>query len=256
MSNKLNLLLKQWPKNTVATQQFLSGLGISRQLANWHVGSGWLERLGPRAFIRPGDEVKWTGAVYAMQTQLNLSVHVGGCSALEAQGLGHFIPLGKNPTVCLVSDKPERLPGWFVNRKWNADVHHHCRSIFRSVDDNDTASMDCGSFQIAVSAPERAMLETIDMFGNNDDADQAFTLMRGLTTLRPAVVQRLLEECRSVKVKRFFLWSAETLKHAWFSHINLTHVDLGKGKRSLYAGGRYNQKYMITTPQPERLPDV
>ncbi len=38
--------------------------------------------------------------------------------------------------------------------------------------------------------------------------------MEGLTTLRPRLIQSLLEQCRSVKVKRLFTVLAEACNHA------------------------------------------
>ena len=57
--SKLNRLLKQWPKGTVATQPWLHQLGVPRQLARRYVSSGWMERLGRGAFVRPGEAVDW-----------------------------------------------------------------------------------------------------------------------------------------------------------------------------------------------------
>jgi hypothetical protein len=81
--SKMNLSYQNWPKGTVATLKWLKKLGISSKLANWHVGSHWLESIGVGAFIQPGDKVGWQGAVYTMQTQMNMTVHAGGVSALE-----------------------------------------------------------------------------------------------------------------------------------------------------------------------------
>ncbi|MCK4505863.1 MAG: type IV toxin-antitoxin system AbiEi family antitoxin domain-containing protein, partial [Candidatus Aegiribacteria sp.] len=35
-----------------------------------------------------------------------------------------------------------------------------------------------------------------------------------------------------------------------------SRIDLGKGKRQIYSGGRYDSKYMITVPDRQELPDV
>ncbi|MCP4403625.1 MAG: hypothetical protein GY801_40760 [bacterium] len=35
--------------------------------------------------------VDWTGAVYALQAQLSLNVHVGGKTALEIKGYAHYL---------------------------------------------------------------------------------------------------------------------------------------------------------------------
>ncbi|MCD6326674.1 type IV toxin-antitoxin system AbiEi family antitoxin domain-containing protein, partial [bacterium] len=105
-------------------------------------------------------------------------------------------------------------------------------------------------------SPERAIMEQMRLVKVNDDVEQAYRLMEGLTTLRPSVVQDLLVNCRSVKVKRLFLWSAETIGHAWFGRLDLERVELGNGRRQLYKGGRLNLKYQITVPAQEELPGV
>ena len=60
-----------------------------------------------------------------------------------------------------------------------------------------------------------------------------------------------------MRVKRFFLWSAETAGHTWFGRLDPSEVDLGSGKRQLYKGGDYDAKYRITVPPGEEtLPSV
>ncbi|MCK5827975.1 AbiEi antitoxin N-terminal domain-containing protein, partial [Candidatus Bipolaricaulota bacterium] len=104
--SKINRLLQNWPHGTVATQRWLDTQGVTSKLANWHVGSGWLTRFGPRAFLQPGDTVDWRGGLYALQSQLQMTVHVGARIALELRGLSHFVPLGPEPSVTLISDRP------------------------------------------------------------------------------------------------------------------------------------------------------
>ena len=78
---------------------------------------------------------------------------------------------------------------------------------------------------------------------------EVFELMEGLNNLRPAHVQTLLEQCRSVKVKRLFLYMSEKAEHNWFNFLDLGKIDLGKGKRSLLTNGVYVPKYQITVPK-------
>jgi hypothetical protein len=253
---KINQVLQQWPKGTVATQTWLNGLGVSSKLASWHVGSGWLARFGARVFSRPGDQVNWQGGLYALQTQLGMTVHVGGRTALELQGRSHFVPLGRHKKVIMVSDQPEQLPAWFRKHPWEVSIEHHCLSLFKSRTEGATTSLDCGGFQVVMSSAERAIMEQIRLVGTNDDIKEVYQLMEGLGTLRPKVAQELLERCRSTKVKRLFLWSAETVGHAWFNRLDSSRIDLGKGKRQIYKGGRLSQKYQITVPGREILPGV
>lgn len=73
--------------------------------------------------------------------------------------------------------------------------------------------------------------------------------MEGLNNLVPKHVQTLLENCQSVKVKRLFLYMAEKADHAWFKQLDVTKVDLGKGKRSIVKNGVLIAKYGITVPK-------
>ncbi len=255
-ASKINRVFRKWPRGTVATQPWLDLFEVSSKLANWHVGSGWLVRFGARAFIQPGDRVDWRGGLYALQTQLDLSVHVGARTALELQGRSHFVPLGQQGKVILISDRPERLPVWFRNYPWEVKPEHHCLTLFKRIPEAASIKLDCGGFEIVMSSPERAIMEQMRLVKTNDDVKQAHQLMEGLTTLRPSVVQDLLVNCRSVKVKRLFLWSAETIGHSWFGRLDLAQVDLGKGRRQIYQGGRLNLKYQITVPPQEELPGV
>ncbi|MCD6136080.1 type IV toxin-antitoxin system AbiEi family antitoxin domain-containing protein, partial [Candidatus Bipolaricaulota bacterium] len=99
-------------------------------------------------------------------------------------------------------------------------------------------------------------MEQMRLAQSNEDVEQAYQLVERLTTLRPRVVQELLVNCCSVKVKRLFLWSAEISGHAWFGRLDLAQVDIGKGNRQLYKGGRLNRKYQIIVPTQEGLPGV
>jgi hypothetical protein len=255
---KINQLLKDWPKGTVATSAQLDRLGISRQLASKYVYYNWIERLGTGAYIRSDDTVEWQGGLHALQAQLGMTVHVGGRTALELQGRSHFVPLGRQAKVTLVSNQPEQLPTWFRNHPWTVRVEHRCLSLFKfkQVPDKTTTRLDCGGFEIVISSPERAIMEQMRLANNNDQIEQAYQLMEGLSTLRPNVVQALLESCQSAKVKRLFLWCAEATGHEWFGRLDSSRFDLGKGKRQIYKGGELNQKYRITIPKSTELPRV
>jgi hypothetical protein len=254
--SKINWVYQKWPKGTVATLKRLNDLGVSSKLANWHVRSGWLEDFGTGAFIQPGSKVNWQGALYALQTQLGMTIHVGGRSSLELQGLSHYVPLGELKKILLISDKPEQIPSWFRNRKWDAVLEYIRMSLFMSIPPEASTESDCGGFKIVISNAERAIMEQMYLAKQNEDIEYVYQLMEGLTTLRPNIVQNLLENCCSVKVKRLFLWSAETAGHGWFSRLDISKIDLGKGKRQIYHGGQFNQRYQITVPKQEESPGV
>ena len=93
------------------------------------------------------------------------------------------------------------------------------------------------------------MLELLDELPNRETFHQTDMLMEGLVSLRPKRMSRLLGECRSVKVKRLFLWFAERHGHAWLERLDRHGVDLGKGKRMLVRGGKLDSKFQITIPE-------
>jgi len=59
----------------------------------------------------------------------------------------------------------------------------------------------------------------------------------------------LLESCRSVKVKRLFLWFAERNQPAWLKALDRNRIDLGRGKRMLVPGGKLDSRFNIPVPE-------
>ncbi len=118
---KLRKLLESWPQGIVATTKWLQSLGISRGLVNKYKTNGWVASFGNGAYYRPQDKIEWFGALHSLQYQLNLPIHVGGKTALELQGHGHFVTLGR-PAIDLLKAPKTKIPKWFSNHKWSEDV--------------------------------------------------------------------------------------------------------------------------------------
>jgi hypothetical protein len=252
--SKLNELLLRWPKGTVAVQHWLREQGIPRQLAEKYRHSNWIERIGQGAYTRAGDKVEVFGALYALQFLLKLPVHVGAKTALELQGYAHFIPMRNFPVVHLYGQPGRPLPAWFRRHQWESRVRFHLVRLFPDKPELGLTKKPYESMWTRMSAPERAALELVDLVPKEQSFSEARLLMEGLTTLRPEIVQELLEACRSVKAKRLFLFLAEEANHAWFKELNTSKLDLGKGNRSIVKGGQLDRKYQITVePNPESV---
>lgn len=236
-----------WPKGTIATYGWLEGQGVYRQLASSYIKGSWLARIGRGAFNRAGEEVDWTGALYAMQTQLKLSVHAGGKTALQMQGLAHY--LGPDLTVLLFGKPNEKIPLWFFQYKWPEKIRCIMTNLFGDEKKIGLSDYKTGDYAIKIASPERAMLEVCYDVPDKESFDEAEHLMEGLTTLRPSLVQELLEKCNSVKTKRLFMYLAEEQNHAWLKKLDLSKVDFGKGNRSLCPAGQYNKKYQLVVPK-------
>lgn len=247
--NKINHLLKVWPAGTVGTAHWFEEQAVYRQLAQCYRKSNWIDRLGHGAFIRSGDTVGWEGAVFAVQEQLRLPVYVGGKTALQMQGYGHFLQLGKKPPVFLFGDPGKKLPLWFDTFRTKVDLHYVMANLFSGKKPVGLTKKSMGTFEITLSSPERAILEMLYLVPQEESFEEASLLMGGLNTLRPQLVQTLLEQCRSIKVKRLFLYLAEKQNLPSVKKINTSRINLGKGKRSLVKGGRFDSKYQISVPK-------
>ncbi len=246
-SMKINHLLQAWPRGTVALHAFLARHGVSRKLAEQYRRGGWIDPLGVGAFVRRGDRVGWQGALYALQRYACKPVHPGGRTALELAGLAHYLPLGPRPRVDLYGPLGLRLPRWLTRHDWNVELRYFGTSLLDAK--AGTTTMAFGEFSLTVSTPERAMLEVLDGVPRVVDFAEARQLMEGLPTLRPKLLQKLLEACTSVKAKRLFLHLADATGMPWRDALDDARIDLGKGKRQVVAGGRLDARYGITVPK-------
>ena len=213
--------------------------------------TSWVRRVGRGAYAKAGDKVEWTGGLYAIQEQMGLHIHAGGKTALQMQGYAHFLPIGKGTTVSLFGLPDVKLPTWFKQYHWGIKVRYTTTNLFAGESDQGLTKKDMGFYVVTVSTPERAMMEVLYRVPDEESYEEAKLLMEGLTTLRPRVVQALLEHCVSVKVKRLFMVIAESCRHAWVKKLEVSKVDFGKGKRMLVRGGRFDSKYNITVPDTD-----
>jgi len=98
------------------------------------------------------------------------------------------------------------------------------------------------------SSEERAILELLQDVPEKESIYEGYVLLQGLVNLRPENVSNLLRACGSIKAKRLFLALSARHGHAWFKYLDLKDVDLGKGKRALFPGGKFDSKYQLTLP--------
>ena len=89
-------------------------------------------------------------------------------------------------------------------------------------------------------------MEMLHLVPEKQSYNESRLLREGLTSLRTDLVQKLLENCSSVKVKRLFMVLAERLDWPWVKELNLKKINFGKGKRVLQSGGKLHPKYLIT----------
>lgn len=223
-------------------------MGFSHELLYVYKNSHWIQPLERGAYALAGDRVEWGGGVYALQNQLGLTVHPGGKTALELQGFSQYVA-ESTTRLFLYGLRGEKLPAWFQQHDWGVEVHYSATTLFPTKCQEGFSEYRQREYSIRISAPERAALEMLYHLPGKGSFEEAYLIMESLITLRPAVVQSLLECCTSVKVKRLFMYMAERHQHPWVEKLDLSKVDFGTGKRRIVEAGILDKKYNITVPK-------
>jgi hypothetical protein len=245
-SAKLRPLLDAWEPHSVATSSYLRTLGVTPQDLQNYTSSRWLTSLGRGAFKRPMETVTWQGALRSLQTQLRLPVHVGALTALEMSGNSHYVRFASTKAF-LFSPLNVALPLWFRTH-WGNDVRH-VQTKLLPPDLGLTEQQAPEGFVLKTSGVERAALELLHLAPKEFDLVEAGMIIESMTSIRPKLMQKLLEECASIKVRRLFLYLAERANLPVVRHLDPDRIDLGTGDRSLVRNGRYVAKYQLLLPK-------
>lgn len=243
---KINKLLQKHPRGTVLMSSWLTEQGYSLDLQKRYRKSGWLKSIGTGAMVRTGQDISYEGGVYALQRQLGLSVHLGGRTALVKHGRTHYMEF-QEMKFDLFGAPGVSLPAWFLNYDWGRRVRYY-RTAFLS-SEIDLHEHDMGEYKILISGKTRAIMECLYLVPIKQDFMVCYNMLEGLPDLQPDKVQKLLEDCNSIKVKRLFLYMAEKAGHEWFKYLDMDKFDLGSGKRSIVTNGVFVPKYGITVPR-------
>jgi len=248
-STNIKDLLKTHPHNTVLTAEEMVRRGLSRELQRSAVRSGWLTRIGTGAYTVLEEAVSLEGAIYTLQEDCGLSVHQGGYTILnEKYGKTHNLSVARKPQ--LFCYRGEKVPAWF-----RANYGTTYELFITSFLPRDAGFTDFDNVNFTTKIPviERAILEMLYLTPSIHTLQETYQVIELLGTVKPAVMQSLLEYCTSIKVKRLFLYMAEQAGLVWLKRIDLTKIDLGRGDREITKGGLYDKKYRITVGNVEAI---
>lgn len=264
MPSKLNWLIQTTPPGSLVLQSWLTKHGVSPQLAQKYVTSGWLQKLRSGVYARPGKKTRWYHAVDCLEKQLESPVHLAGLTSLTHQGKSHYLQM-QEQSIWLEVPSNTVLPKWFKafpescdeNNSKNSSVSEHetpkwlfVTSNKLSEDDpSDFVTVDVNTIQLKASCPELAAFELLNVVPTKISFEHAAEVFQGLTNLRPRKVQSLLNRSRTIKTNRLFLFLANYYKHPWASRVDESQINLGSGKRQLVTGGRLDHTYQITVPE-------
>lgn len=270
--SKLNQLERELPEGLLVDAAWLERRGYYGSLRKKYVDLGWLEQPAHRVYRRPRGTLRWEQAVISLQTLLECPLVIGGRTALELQGYAHFLPQKQKEVHLYGHQSPKnwlhKLPLGvrFVFHKSKRLFHNDpmtrgLTSLNWNLETNTGASNDplrAGltikpwgqwDWPLTLSTAERAVFELLDELPDRESFHQVDKLMEGLASLSPRRLQKLLEDCTNVKVKRLFFFFADRHSPAWLKRIDRKRVDLGKGKRMLVRGGKLDLAYEITVPR-------
>jgi hypothetical protein len=249
MASKINQILTEWVPGDVHSLRWFYERGIAQNHAYEYFKSGTLEKLGPGIYSRKHEKLKWFGGVRLLQEELQKKIHVSGRTALELHGHSHHVSLGKRPLVFLTSYDKYQVPEWFTKIDFSCEFKFKKSVLFTSPVELVKHEFETG-LSVWISSRELAVLEFINELDLRYSFETAENYMSGLLGLRAEILQSLLENCSSVKVKRVFLFLAEKLNYDYLKKLDVSKFNLGKGKRQvILENGQLNQKYQITVPK-------
>lgn len=244
----INQLVLEWNKGEVKTARQLREKGYSSQLISKYLKNKWIDKIGKKgAYKLYNDQVDWAGLLAAAQND-GKQVHVGGKTALALAGFSHYGSQSMN-IVSLYAQRGEKLPKWMLEEKTEVAFQLHRTEFLPYEKSFGFSSYSYGNNPVELSSAERAILEMLYLVPGEHTFEESFLIMENLTSLRASLLQKLLENCKSVKVKRIFAYMAEKLEYSWFKKLKIDSIDFGKGKRVVVSGGEFDKKYQITVPR-------
>ncbi|MBR4793885.1 MAG: type IV toxin-antitoxin system AbiEi family antitoxin [Bacteroidaceae bacterium] len=248
MATKIQQIMELVPRDSVLFGPWLSSYGLDARSQYAYMKSGWLARITKGAYMMQGATPSLMAIISSYNTQLGKHCIVGAFTALQLRGYAHYLPMGK-PQAYLFTDRKNKLPSWIVNGDWDMSVKYMTTS-FLGEGLLGVESMTFEQHDLLVSSPERAILECLNLPNSSSSSLlDIYYVMEGLTTLRPKLVQALLESCTSRKVKRIFLYMAEKANHPWYKALDLDRVSLGTSRLMVTPTGKYISKYNMTIPK-------
>ncbi len=246
-NGKLKLLYRALPEKVAVPSSWLREQGYSTQLISKYVKQGILQKLGRGLYARSEVEPDWKGVMVGVQRFAGLEVYMGGLSALNLQGFAHYLPLSRKQRIALYSRK--NPPAWLRNIASTFQFEFYKKPWFGDLGLKAYPS-GIRDYDIEISSPERAILELLYLV---EKEGVTFTfvaeIFENLTSLRPGLLNKLLQSCESIKVKRLFLYFSDRYNHPWSKYIDKDTVEIGTGKMQIVKNGKLDKTYLITVPK-------
>lgn len=234
----------------LVNRNVLYSYGLTRPDVDYYVRSGLLSSFARGIYHRKSDYNLTWQEVVASLTDLGYQAHVGGASVVRESGLEHFVSVSDSATsISLYS--AELLPKWLGDTPVKETLTETKQSWLKKLPDSVYRTQTFGQWdrEIKYATLELALLEQLVDAKSEAELVAIDRLLEGMANLSPTRLNELLRLCPNVKAKRLCGWLLQRHDHAWIKRIEWDAVALGKGKRSIIKGGRYNDQWQITVPR-------
>jgi Transcriptional regulator, AbiEi antitoxin, Type IV TA system/Transcriptional regulator, AbiEi antitoxin N-terminal domain len=247
-TNPESSLEQTLPEGQLVNRTWLRARGFNRPRVDYALRASKLTAVARGIYRRPGPALKWEHVVYSLN-QMGCRVRVGGQSALELQGMAHYLPLGDFQRIDLCGGV--KVPSWVQAFQAPFQFTIHPLQLFDPLPEAAVYYRPFGAWDwpIPFSMPELALLELLAGVRHEADFATADKFFESAVNLRPGLLRDLLRTCTQIKAKRLFLWFSDRHGHAWRQALDTAEIDLGRGKRLLVKGGAYDAAYQITVPR-------
>lgn len=215
MPNLINRLQRDLPRGAPFGSEILHGLGISNDLANQYVRSGWLVRLGRGVFMHAGDSLALDPTVVFLASRLE-GLHVAAKSALARHGYRQNLTTGE--PLILWGPSKAVLPEWFTER---FPVRYNRTQLFDGAS-NAGEGLVClpetpGGPML--SEPELALLEMLSEVGVHQEMEEARAIFESMRQIRSKRLVHWIARCRRIKAVRLCANWAKQLDLPWAEKV-------------------------------------
>lgn len=245
--SKLNRLITNWPRGAIFTQAHLSSLGITVENVKKYRRNHWISNVGRGAYCLPNDPIDLFSGLNALQEQLDIPIHIGGKTVIELRGYGHNVVLGHSKYF-LFASSGTIVPKWFLDHDWQGKLIIKKSKFLPIESEGSFSDYYHNGLTVTASSLERAILELLYHIPKHQGFEEAARIIESMQNMRIKVLQKLLENCQSVKVNRLLLYFADRMNLPWFPKLELNWIKLGSGNRMIQPGGKLDKKYLITVP--------
>ena len=245
MSTKINQIRQKILPDGIMLSKWLREQGITTSDQSSYLKHKTIERIATGVYKFPESKPTEYGILSSYQEQTKNEYHIGASSALEIKGISHYIPIG-NPRLFIFTPLHHRLPKWINSSRKDSDIIELSPNVLGNI---GKETINHEKYKLTISSPELAIMECLLLSPKFYDLMDTFHLLEMLTNLRSSLVQEILENCKSIKVKRMFLYMACKANHQWYNKLDLSKINLGSGTRSYAKHGVKDSHFNIVIPR-------